>query len=313
MKNLFYFSFFIVFSVSTGILANDFKYFRESNAKSAETLPKGSVLYFLTAKTFFETMVILKNGKLFEIDKPIEGFKLNIVSSGSIPKYSIVNFTNFTLEKSISLANIISWYDSHSKSESLCPTHVVANINSKTYRGCFKINNCWVHQVYIITFKKIDDFGDSITVIDKLIRIDSLFKEKPEGLKETGSEQISREQEMERTVKSVNKQNQYPVVATSTLKGEWRGFDVNGETTTISFIESIINKFDITLKINRDIYSGYCNEMAGNLLVLKLNSIELSNVDCTWITEMDGDTLLIKHIGTGLFSGQQNFKLTKTK
>jgi len=97
------------------------------------------------------------------------------------------------------------------------------------------------------------------------------------------------------------------------LIGEWQGLDINGIKTSISFIESYTNKFDITLKISRDIYSGYCYEMSGNLLVLKLNSVELSNVDCTWITEMNGDTLSIKHIGTGMFVGKQSFKVTKVK
>jgi hypothetical protein len=90
------------------------------------------------------------------------------------------------------------------------------------------------------------------------------------------------------------------------------GKDFKDNAITLHFIKSDNHVYDITLKVDTTIISGYCYNYTGNLMLLKLSSTLFVNVDCNFIIKIiDMNNISVKPVGTGLFSNIDEYRLTR--
>lgn len=101
----------------------------------------------------------------------------------------------------------------------------------------------------------------------------------------------------------------YSSVIDSLVSRKWIGKSDKGQATRITFSRSDVHLFDVTIKIGTSIVTGYCTKSSSNIWLMKLNSIEFTNLNATWVSNFFNHTLKIEHIGTDIFNGSTIFNV----
>jgi hypothetical protein len=118
-------------------------------------------------------------------------------------------------------------------------------------------------------------------------------------------------QQPQKTYEAAKTVQEPAALTISDFIGEWRGRNDKNQSVSLSLRKSDEHVFDVVAKVGTEVVTGHCYNNAENLLMLKLNTTEGSNMDASWLYGQAGDSLVIRHVGTQILGGTQRFVVKK--